>query len=101
MNEQEKKRQRIYDMLHAETKPNFFFFFSIIGVSTVYKENLFVFFLLKWTRYKEMGIGGLNKKTKKMLSNCSRCDDLEGPHKVNKKACKWIKRQRENYADND
>ena len=40
MNEQEKKRQRIYDLLNVESKPKFF-------LSTVYKSETKVFFYRK------------------------------------------------------
>ena len=55
MSEQEKKRQRIYDLLNIETKTKFL-------LSTVYKAKKK--FLQKKSFSRKMGSGGLNKKWK-------------------------------------
>ena len=55
MNEQEKKRQRIYDRLNAETKPKKNSKITGVSLSIVYKAN-------KKTFYRKKKNGGLNAK---------------------------------------
>ena len=58
MSEQEKKRQRIYDMLNAETKPNFL-------CLPYTKQNFFFFFFLQKKRFlRKKGRGRPGKKQK-------------------------------------
>ena len=53
--EQEKKWQRIYDLLNAENKPKF--------LCLLYtKQRKLFFFLQKKSSLRKRGIGGLNKK---------------------------------------
>ena len=61
MNEQEMKRQRIYDLLNAETKPKFLYLLCI----KQRKNELF----------KEKGEWGIEQKTKRKLFNCLRYGD--------------------------
>ena len=70
MSEQEKKRQRIYDLLNAETKPKF-----VCPPYTKHRKKL-----QKKSFLRKRVCGGLNKRRKE------RYDDLEGPYNVNKKA---------------
>ena len=64
MCEQEKERQRIYDFLNAETKSMF------LCLSNTKQR-----FFSEKELFKESGNGGVNKKTKRRLSNYSPCGD--------------------------
>ena len=44
MSEQEKKRQRIYDLLNAETNPRKISEIIEVSFSTVYKEKIIFFY---------------------------------------------------------
>ena len=59
MREQEKKRQRIYDLLYAETKPFFI----------VYRIQSREIFLAEKEVFKKKGSEGLKKKRKKCFLN--------------------------------
>ena len=69
MSEQEKKVQRINDLLNAKTKPKFL--------------------CLLYIKRRKSGLEDWKKKkrrNKRRLFNCSHDGDLEGPNNVNKKA---------------
>ena len=68
MSQQEKKWQRIYDLVNAETKPNF------ICLPNIKQRKLFFFFTEK-KHFKEKGELGIKQKTKRRLFNCSRYGD--------------------------
>ena len=74
MCEQEKKRQRIYDLLPAETNPKF-----LCLPYTKQRKKI----LQKKELLRKTGSGGLNKNEK---FHYSRNGNKEGPHNVNKKA---------------
>ena len=76
MSEQEKKQQRIYDLLNAETKPKFLYQ-SYTKQRKIFSEK---------ELFKEKGEWRSEQKMKRRLFNCSRYGNLEGPHNVNKKA---------------
>ena len=56
MSGQEKKRQRIYELLNANTKPKF--------LCLLQTKKIFFFFLLKKSFLRKRGNGGLNQKRK-------------------------------------
>ena len=62
MSEQEKKRQRIYELLNAETKPKKISEIIGVSLSTVYKAKKN--FSQKKSFLRKSGSGGLNKKRK-------------------------------------
>ena len=81
ISKQEKKRQRIYDLLNAETKPKF-------PCLQNKEKNLFFFFFFFTAKefFKEKkGVDDWTKKWKEFFTS-SRYGDSEGPHIVNKKA---------------
>ena len=84
MSEQEKKRQIIYDLLKAETKPKF--------LCLLYTKQRHFFLTEKelFEEKKEWRIEKKKNKKKKterrVVFNCSRYGDYEGPHNVNRKA---------------
>ena len=63
MSEQEKKRQRIYDSLNSETKPNYF--------CVPYTKQRKLFFHTGKKLFKEKGGWKIEQKTKKRLFNFS------------------------------
>ena len=65
MSEQEKKRQRIYDLLNAETKP----MFLCLLYTRQRKKNA------AKELFKEKEKWKIKQKIKIMLFNCSRCGD--------------------------
>ena len=71
-----KKRQRIYDLLNAETKPK--------SLCLSYTKQ--IRFLTEKELFDEKGKWGIEEKTKRRLFNCSRYGDYEGPQNINKKA---------------
>ena len=73
MSEQEKKRQGIYDLLNAETKPNFL----CLSYTKQRKKNL-----LKKSFLRKGRVEGWTKTRR--LFNCCHNSDLEEPHNVNK-----------------
>ena len=60
MNEQEKKRQRIYDLLNAETKAKF--------LCLPYAKLFFLFFLQKKSSLRKRESRELNKKWKESVT---------------------------------
>ena len=73
MSEQEKKRQRIYDLLNAETKPKFLYL-------PYTKQRKKVFFFIEKELFKERGGGGgSNKKEKERLLTALATTIKRGP----------------------
>ena len=79
MSVQEKKRQRIYDFLNAETYSNF--------LCLLYTKQIFFFFYGRKAFLKKRRSGELNKERKEILFICSSYRYLVGHHSINKKAC--------------
>ena len=88
MCEQEKKRQRIYDLLDADIKPKFLCLPYTMQRKKITEKELF----------KEKRGWRIELKTKRKLFNCSRYCDKDPPQ-VNKKARRWTESPRENYED--
>ena len=83
MSEQEKKRQRIYDLLYTESKPKFLVYH--IQSKQLSFFFLFFFFTEKYLFFRKKGKWRIEQKKKKSLFNWSRYTDYERPHNVNKK----------------
>ena len=67
MSEQEKKRQRIYDLLNAETKPKKIpKWLEFLCLSYTKQRKI----LTEKELFKEKGNWGTKQKTKRMLFNC-------------------------------
>ena len=75
MREQEKKRQRVYD-LTPEPSPNFFVYCILSKEKKILKKRFL----------RKMGSGWLKKNEKEDFFHSSRYVDEEGYHKVNKQA---------------
>ena len=89
MSVQEKKRQRICDLLNAETKQKFICLPSRKQRKNAVKE----LFLRKKKDWRS------EQKTKIRLFSCSRYGNYKGPHCINKNARQWIESPRENCED--
>ena len=78
MNEQERKRQRIYALLNAETKP------KILCLPYTKQRKIFteeeILRKVEWRSEQ--------KRKRRFFFNCSQFGDLEGPQNVNKKVHK-------------
>ena len=76
MSEQKMKRQRIYDVLNAEIKPNF------LCLPYIKQRKSF---LQKKSFLRNRGTEGLNIKRKEGYFNCFRYGELVKPYNVEKK----------------
>ncbi len=77
MSEQEKKRQRIYDLLNAETKPKFLCLLNTKQRKIFYRKELF----------KKKAEQRIEQKQKEGLITALATEIMKDPHNDDKKAC--------------
>ena len=86
MSDQEKKRQRIYDLLNAETKKKFLCLPYTNLRRKIYRKSFL----------RKKGNVGLNKNEKKAFQLLSLRRLRRNPHNINKKVRKWVESSRKN-----